>query len=84
MPQTVITLYTRNGCHLCEQAEKDILDLKRDYRFQLNMVDIDKNDELTELYGLIIPVVLVNGKEAVFGRINKIDISNRLQKNVKS
>jgi glutaredoxin len=79
MPQTVLTLYTRQHCHLCEQAKQLIMELKGDYPFVLKEVDIDQYDELTERYGLMIPVLLINGEEAAFGQINKFIISNRLQ-----
>jgi glutaredoxin len=79
MVKPVITLYTRNGCHLCEQAKKTLLELKSDYRFTLEEIDIEKSEELTELYGLSIPVVLVNGKEAALGKVTKTDVSRYLQ-----
>lgn len=84
MPQTVITLYSRQGCHLCEKAKQAINELKNEFEFQLEEVDIEQSDKLTELYGLMIPVVLIGGEEAGFGQINKIDISNRLQEKHKS
>lgn len=80
MVKPIITLYSRNGCHLCEQAMKTLSELKRDYCFTLEEVDIEKSEELTELYGLSIPVVLVNGKEAAFGKVTKTDVSRYLQK----
>lgn len=79
MEQPVITLYTRLHCHLCEQAKQLIMELKNDYPFVLEEIDIDQSDELTEQYGLMIPVVLINGEEAAFGQINKFIIRNRLQ-----
>jgi glutaredoxin len=79
MPQTEITFYTRKRCPLCEKAKKLILELQEEWNFTLVEIDIDESDELTELYGIMIPVVHINGEEAAFGIINKIDISNRLQ-----
>lgn len=80
MPQTVITLYARPGCHLCENAKEIILELKSDFFFHFEEINIDESDELTEVYGLMIPVVLVNGQEAGYGQINKMDIIVPLQK----
>ncbi|MEH7335208.1 glutaredoxin family protein [Neobacillus drentensis] len=77
MPQ--ITLYTRNRCPLCEKAKVELLELKKEWDFELKEIDIEQSDELTELYGLMIPVVHLNGKEVAYGMINKFDISNRLQ-----
>jgi glutaredoxin len=79
MLQTVISFYTRKRCPLCEKAKKTILELKEEFNFSLEEIDIDESDELTELYGIMIPVVHIDGEEVAFGIINKIDISNRLQ-----
>ncbi|MDN3019756.1 glutaredoxin family protein [Paenibacillus sp. BSR1-1] len=77
MPQ--ITLYTRNRCPLCEKAKSELLELKKEWDFELKEIDIEQSDELTELYGLMIPVVHLDGEEVAYGMINKFDISNRLQ-----
>ncbi|MEH7094974.1 glutaredoxin family protein [Neobacillus vireti] len=74
-----ITLYTRNRCPLCEKAKHTILELQEDWKFRFEEIDIDTSDELTELYGLMIPVVHLDGKEVGFGFVDKFDISNRLQ-----
>jgi glutaredoxin len=79
MPQTIITLYTRNRCSLCDKAKKMIEELKEEWNFTLEEIDIDESDELTETYGIMIPVVQIDGQEVAFGIINKIDISKRLQ-----
>ncbi|MFB3161177.1 glutaredoxin family protein [Neobacillus sp. 179-J 1A1 HS] len=84
MTQTIITLYTRNRCSLCEKAKQAILELKEEWNFTLEEIDIDKSDELTELYGIMIPVVQIDGEEVGFGIINKLDISKRLQEKSKN
>jgi glutaredoxin len=84
MTHTIITLYTRNRCSLCEKAKQGILELKEDWNFTLEEIDIDKSDELTELYGIMIPVVQIDGEEVGFGIINKFDISKRLQEKSKN
>ncbi len=79
MPQKVMTLYTRKQCSLCEKAKQIIIELKQDWDIILEEVDIDESDELTELYGIMIPVVKMDGEEVAFGIIDKMDIRNRLQ-----
>lgn len=74
-----ITLYTRKSCPLCDKAKIAILELKEEWDFTLKEIDIESSDELTEEYGLMIPVVHIDGEEVAFGSINKFDISNRLQ-----
>lgn len=80
MSQTIMTLYTRKGCLLCEEAKQAILELHKDWNFTLEEIDIEQSDELTEQYGLMIPVVQIDGEVAAFGQIDKISLCNRLQK----
>jgi glutaredoxin len=59
-----VTLYTRAGCHLCETAAA-VLAAERDRsRFDLEVVDVDAEPELTRRYGLRVPVVAIDGVEA--------------------
>jgi len=74
MSNTIVTLYTRDGCHLCESAEAVIMELKAAYDFTFRKVDIDQNDILTEQYGLMIPVVQINGEITAFGNVNKVEL----------
>ena len=76
---TKITLYTRNNCPLCEKAKTALVELQNDWMFQLEEIDIETSDDLTELYGLMIPVVHLDGVEVGYGFVDKIDVSNRLQ-----
>ena len=65
---------------MCDQAQEVLFGLRREWDFVLEEVDIEQSDELTERYGLMIPVVLLDGEEVAYGVVNKFDISNRLQK----
>ncbi|WP_147534048.1 glutaredoxin family protein [Bacillus marasmi] len=79
MSAPVITLYSRNKCHLCEDAKEAVNGLQSEFDFSLQVVDIDTDDRLTELYGLMIPVILIDGEEVQYGRIDKNVIRKRLQ-----
>lgn len=61
-------LYTRSGCHLCDDAERILLE------FGLNPkeVDVDADPALAERYGHRVPVVEINGRERFFGRIDPV------------
>jgi glutaredoxin len=72
-------LYTRKKCPLCDKAKAILVDLQSNYDFSLKEVDIEKEDFLTEQYGLMIPVVELNGEEIQYGQIDKSFISKRLQ-----
>lgn len=65
-------VYTRKGCHLCDEAWV-ILEKERDrHGFILEAVDVDSSPELVEQYGECVPVVVVDGKVRFRGRLNRV------------
>lgn len=60
-----VVVYSRPGCHLCEEAIEQIVALHEEgYRFNLHEVDIESNELLLRRHLERIPVVEVNGVEA--------------------
>jgi hypothetical protein len=60
---TAITLYTRPGCHLCDEAREAILALREELPvLELNEVNIEQDDGLLARYLERIPVVAVDGE----------------------
>ena len=58
-----MTLYTRPGCHLCDQARDEILRMRDGGAgFELDEIDIETDDELHRTYLERIPVVAVDGE----------------------
>jgi glutaredoxin len=58
-----VTLYTRPGCHLCDEAREAILRLRAGGAgFELEEIDIETDDELHRVYLERIPVVAVDGE----------------------
>jgi glutaredoxin len=64
--QPTATVYTRNGCHLCDEAQGTLVR----FGFQLELVDIDGDPALTQRYGNCVPVVVIDGRERFRGRID--------------
>ena len=59
-----VVVYSRPGCHLCEEAIAQIVALhERGCRFELHEVDIESHDLLLRRYLERIPVVEVDGVE---------------------
>jgi len=59
-----VVVYSRPGCHLCEEAIEQIIALHEEgYRFNLHEVDIESNELLLRRHLERIPVVEVNGAE---------------------
>jgi hypothetical protein len=59
-----VIVYSRPGCHLCEEALEQIVSLHENgYRFNLHEIDIESSDLLLRRYLERIPVVEVDGVE---------------------
>lgn len=59
-----VTLYTRQGCHLCSNAEaalRRVLAQRPDVT--VDVVDIDTDPDLVQRYTVRVPVVTVDGVE---------------------
>ncbi|MFM2589922.1 glutaredoxin family protein [Vibrio sp. TBV020] len=57
----MITLYSTEGCHLCEMAYQ--LTQQLNVSDQVTIVDIAFDDELFSRYGVTIPVLNYQGNE---------------------
>lgn len=53
-----LTVYSRNGCHLCEDMEAQLESLSAELAFSLHRVDIDTKPELVERFGSRVPVLM--------------------------
>ena len=59
-----LTLYTRTGCHLCEDMEQALPGLAAELNFRTEIIPIDNNAELEQIYGSKVPV-LTNGDDII-------------------
>lgn len=73
--QKTVKLYSRPRCHLCEDAREILEDLQQQWNFTIEEINIDLDDELVEKYGIMIPVIELEGEELQYGIINKKFIS---------
>jgi glutaredoxin len=77
---TIVTVYSRNGCHLCESAIEEIKKFSTEFIFQLGEIFIDGNSELEKKYGEEVPVILINGKPHDFFRVDPERFRNAMKK----
>jgi glutaredoxin len=64
-----VTVYTRAGCHLCEAAEEAVARVCAELGQTWHAVDVDADPALRAEYGDQVPVVLVDGREHGFWRV---------------
>jgi glutaredoxin len=65
-----IVLYTRAGCHLCDEAKDLLRKFSARLRLSMNEVDIDLDAALVERFGDRVPVLEVDGKVRMWGKWN--------------
>ena len=70
-----ITLYTRPGCHLCDDARTVVERVCADLGESFEEVDITTDDDLADRFGEDIPVTFVDGRQHDFWRVDE----NRLR-----
>lgn len=73
-----VQIYTRPGCHLCEEAKREILAAGCADQYVLEEINIDTDAALAELYGQEIPVVKINGTKAFKYRLTAAEFKRKL------
>jgi len=65
-----VTLYSRPGCHLCEEAKAAITPLLREFGGSFREVNIDSDPALRERYGWDVPVIFLGARKVAKHRVN--------------
>ena len=70
MSKAHVIVYSRPGCHLCDDAMEAIRAAKCDDKFTLEEINIESSRELLLKYQFDIPVVTINNVEAFRHRVD--------------
>jgi len=73
-----VTLYSRPGCHLCDDARAALERIRADAPFRLQEVDITTDDALHRRYLERIPVVCLDGEEMFEHHVDEHAFRRRL------
>ena len=73
-----VTLYTRAGCCLCDDAKQVITAARQRVDFDYAEVDIDTDEELVRLYNDEVPVIAINRRKAFKYKINMNEFLKKL------
>ena len=71
-----LVLVTRQGCHLCDRA----LELLHELGHEPDLVDVDSDERLYQLYDWRVPVLLRDGQVIAEGRIGRDQLLGALGK----
>ena len=66
-----VTVYSRPGCHLCEEALAVVAKVCADLGESYDVVNIDVDATLAERFGEEVPVTFVDGKQHDFWRVSE-------------
>ncbi|MCA1594651.1 MAG: glutaredoxin family protein [Acidobacteria bacterium] len=75
-----VIIYTKPGCHLCEEARREIAKAACGDLFTLEEVNIETDPALVRRYGWEIPVVTINGIMAFKNHVRADEFRDALRK----
>lgn len=75
-----VKLYTRPGCHLCDEAKREMLAAGVAELYELAEIDIDSDPDLVRRFGWDIPVVVVNDSAAFKHRLTRHDFRREIER----
>ena len=79
MTKPHVIVYSRPGCHLCDEAKGSILGSSHPDHFTFEEVNIESDLELLRKYKYDIPVVMIDGVEAFRHRVNTEEFKRLIQ-----
>jgi len=73
-----VIIYSRPGCHLCEEAKQLIVTAGNNDDYTLEEIDIESDPDLLQRYQFDIPVITINGQEAFRHRLSAAEFREAL------
>ena len=80
MYRAIVVIYSRPGCHLCEDAKTAILSAGCSGEFDLREVNIDDDPGVLERYHSDIPVVFINGVKVFKHKVDPKEFRRKLRR----
>ena len=77
-----VTLYTRAGCCLCDDAKQVISSARQSVDFDYAEIDIDGDPDLVRLYSHEVPVITINRRKAFKYKVDMHELLKKLAANV--
>ena len=75
-----VTLYSKPGCHLCEEMKSEIVRADCAAAYDLQEVNIETDAELLTRYRFEIPVLLIDGVEMFRHRLTAAAFRERISR----
>ena len=76
----MVTVYSRHGCHLCENAVNTLEGMREELAFEIEVIYVDGDPKLEKLYGHEVPVIHINGEHHDFYKVDPERFRTSLEK----
>jgi glutaredoxin len=76
-----VTIYSRPGCHLCEEAKAQIAPLLKEFGARLTEINIDEDSQLRARYDCDVPVIFLGARKAAKHRVDLVQFRRQLRDN---
>ena len=80
MSKAHVIIYSRPGCHLCDEAKAAIMSAGCDDQFVLQEINIESDEGLLQKYKYDIPVITINGVECFIHRVDSEEFKTRIKR----
>ena len=77
---TLVELYSKEDCHLCEVAKDTLFKVQKSFPFQLRVIGIRDGDEYFEEFKERVPVVFINKELAFQYKVPEKELINSLNR----
>ena len=74
-----VTIYSRPGCHLCEEAKQQIAPLLAEFGARLTEINIDEDAQLRARYDYDVPVIFLGARKAAKHRVDLAQFRRQLR-----
>jgi glutaredoxin len=74
-----VTIYSRPGCHLCDEAKQQIAPLLAEFGARLTEINIDEDANLRARYDYDVPVIFLGARKAAKHRVDLAQFRRQLR-----
>jgi glutaredoxin len=74
-----VTIYSRSGCHLCDEAKAQMAPLLKEFGAHLTEINIDNDPELRARYDYDVPVIFLGARKTAKHRVDLAQFRRQLR-----
>ena len=75
-----VDIYSRPGCHLCDEAKEVVERVRKRHAFSLRIVNIETDPDLESAYGTEIPIITINGNKAFKYHVDEAELEKKVKR----